>query len=327
MKRYRVLPVLLAAMMTVTQNSPTYAMEAPGSGGANWIYSQKDHHWYYYDDAQNMHTGWLKYEGEWYWFDSNGWMTAGTHLDIDGSRYYFYSNGHMAWNQYIGLRYVDADGQYDEAHDIRVIGNETPTVEDRDLITDYLYEVPRTWIDQFTRDGWQFMFYKKKSYFAAPSTDMGIYYVYHSVDTHYRKVKFTDADSILQAFGEYVGYASGCYREGSVWMQRLWNDFPSLRSLLEIPDYYADNERFYFGRLFAAYLDSEKREEMLRNAPGACETLEEILHSRDDAETRARLEAKREAEQKAAEEREARRIAEEGYGPGVTPPETEELAE
>lgn len=326
-KKYRIFPLVLAAVMAVPAlpvipgAGQAYAMSAPGSGGANWHYSDRDHHWYYYDEDQTPHTGWLKYEGEWYWFDPSGWMADGGSRGIDGVTYHFYANGHMTWNQYIGLKYYDADGQPDESHDIRVIGSENPTSEDKDLITDYLYEVPRSWIAQFVKDGWQFMFYKKKKYFAAPSTDMGVYYVYHSVDTHYKKAKFTDADSILQAFGEYVGYAAGCYQEGDVRMQELWNDYNALHSLLEIPDYYSNDSQFYFGKLFAAYLDGETKEDMLRNAPRACEVLEEILHMKDDEETRARLKAKREAERKEAAERAARIAAEEGYGPGVKRPE------
>lgn len=61
---------------------------------------------------------------------------------------------------------------------------------DKDLITDYLYEVPRGWQKQFVEDGWEFLFYKKKQYFSAPSTSFGIYYVRYSTDRRYKKVKF-----------------------------------------------------------------------------------------------------------------------------------------
>lgn len=320
-KKYRMLPLFLAAVMAVLEAVPAFAIEAPGSGGKDWFYSDKNHHWYYYDEDRNVHTGWLEYEGEWYWFGPDGCMEDGGPVAIDGVRYYFFTNGHMVWNQYIGMKYYDGSGQQDPDHDIRVVGPESPTSEDRDLITDYLYEVPRSWIAEFVKDGWQFMFYKKKKYFEAPNTEMGVYYVYHSVDTHYKKAKFTDVDSVLEAFGEYVGYAAGCYEEGDARMQALWNDYNGLRNILEIPDYYAGDEAFYFGKVFAAYLDGETREDVQRSAPGACETLEEILHMKDDGETRQRLKEKREAERKAAEARAARIAAEEGYGPGVKRPE------
>lgn len=321
-RQYRI--AILALVLGLHSTISASAMDAPGSGGSNWRYSQKDYHWYYYDSEKQVHTGWLLYEGEWYWFDGEGRMTAGGYTAVDGVRYYFYSNGHMAWNQYIGMNFLNQDGQEDSTHDIRVVGSESPTSEDRNLLTDYLYEIPRSWFDRFAESGWELMFYKKKEYFEAPATDGDIYYVYHSVDTRYKKVKFTDADSATEAFGEYVGYAAHCYRAGNEYMQQLWNDFPTLRNLLEIPSYYADDAQFYFGKVFAGYLDDQLREDMIRNAPETCKVMEEILHLNDDEETKARLKAKAEAEQKAASERAARVAAEEGYGPGVKKPEESE---
>lgn len=81
-------------------------------------------------------------------------------------------------------------------------------------------------------DGWEFLFYKKKQYFSAPSTSSGIYYVRYSTDRRYKKVKFCDADSILQGFGEYVGYRAGCYRENSTMMQEYWKAGPVLQDIL-----------------------------------------------------------------------------------------------
>lgn len=334
----RLLPWLLAAVLTAegsaavlgpggyglsTAFSPfaAYAMEAPGAGGENWHYDQKGHHWYYYDEDGSVHTGWLYYEGEWYWFDQSGWMVSGGPYTVSGVPYYFYSNGHMAWNQYVDLKYYDGDGLRDEKHDIRVVGTENPTSEDRDLLTDYLYAVPRSWLARFHADGWQLMFYKKRNYFAAPSTGGGIYYVYHSMDTHYKKVKFTRADAALQAFGEYVGYVAGCYREGSAWMEGLWKEFPALGNILEIPDYYSGDPEFYFGKVFAAYLDDGTRDDIRRASPDACRIMEEILYLNEDEETKARRRERMEAERQAAEEEKARAAAEEGYGPGVPRPE------
>ena len=185
-----------------------FGMDAPGSGGKNWHYG-KDHHWTYQEADGSLHTGWLYDKGEWYWFDERGWLQTGGQRDIDGVRYFFFSNGHMAHNQYVDLKFLGENGQEEKEHAIRVIGTEWPDSWDKDLITDYLYEVPRGWQKQFVEDGWEFLFYKKKQYFSAPSTSSGIYYVRYSTDRRYKKVKFCDADSVLQAFGEYVGYRAG----------------------------------------------------------------------------------------------------------------------
>ena len=174
----------------------------------NWNYG-KDHHWTYQEADGSLHTGWLYDKGEWYWFDERGWLQTGGQRDIDGVRYFFFSNGHMAYNQYVDLKFLGENGQEEKEHAIRVIGTERPDSMDKDLITDYLYEVPRGWQKQFVEDGWEFLFYKKKQYFSAPSTSSGIYYVRYSTDRRYKKVKFCDADSVLQAFGEYVATEPG----------------------------------------------------------------------------------------------------------------------
>lgn len=304
----------LAVFMGIQTAMTPLAMDAPGSGGVNWHYSDKNHHWYYYDEDHNVHTGWLFYEGEWYWFDSDGWMEASGYANIDGARYYFYSNGQMAYNQYIGLKYFDHQGQEQEEHNIRVIGRDTPTSEDRDMITDDLYEVPRGWFAQFEKDGWQLMFYKQKKYFAAPATDMGIYYVYHSVDTRYKKVKFTDTDALLQAFGEYVGYAAGCYQKDNPQMKALWKEEMALNNILNIPDYYSGDAQFYFGKLFAAYLDAQTKKEIESLSPRACEIIEDILHMKDEYPEFYQ----QKKEQEARERREAAQKAAELGGPGIT---------
>ena len=318
--RIRRMPALLAAALLAGSwpaagPSLSWAMEAPGGGDPGWEY-REDHHWYFVEADGSCHTGWLFYDGEWYWFDAEGRMAEGGYAHADGVRYYFFANGHMAWNQYVDLSYFDGDGQPDPDHDVRVIGTESPTSEDRDLLTDALYEVPRSWFERFVKDGWQFMFYKKKSYFEAPSTDLGIYYVYHSVDTHYQKVKFTRVESALQGFGEYVGAVSGCYEEDSPWMEGLWADHHSVQTILELPGYYADDAQFYFGRLFAAYVSGEKKEELLQAAPNACEILEEILWSQADLKTQEAKRAEREAARVQRQELEREKAEAEGYGPG-----------
>lgn len=289
MRKYNLLLTGMAAILSLMPILNTYAMEAPGNGGKNWKYDQETYDWYYLDQGREPHIGWLKYDGEWYWFDDQGRMKAGGSANIDGRSYYFFINGNMAWNQYVGLKYYDEDGQPNENHDIRVIGSERPESEDKDMLSDFLYQIPRTWIRTFARSGWEFMFYKKKRFFAAPNTDQGIYYVYHDVDLHYQKVKFTDVDSLLQAFGEYVGYAAGCYQDGSVWMKQLLHEQKVLDEILKIPDYYKTDEQFYFGKVFAAYMDEKTRIRMHCLAPESCRVIEEILRMKEDPKTREKL--------------------------------------
>ncbi|MGL5434306.1 MAG: hypothetical protein ACRDBO_02750 [Lachnospiraceae bacterium] len=318
MRKDRLRIYLLAFSFIFCAAGHSYGMNAPGSGGEDWYYNQKNHHWYYYDENRNVHTGWLYYEGDWYWFDESGQMVASGYYNIDGISYYFLTNGHMAQNQYMGLQYLDADGIHKEKQDIRVVGSENPTAEDRELITDDLLEVPRGWFAQFEKDGWQLMFYKKKEYFEAPDTDQGIYYVYHSVDLNYKKVKFTEAESVLQAFGEYVGFAAGLYEEDSTLMDRLWDEAVALNSVLNIPDYYSGNAQFYFGKLFAHYLDYQGRKEMESLSPRSCDLMVDILHMKDeDPQYYQRI--KEEAQKKHQEQAE---YLDELGGPGVAKKES-----
>ena len=193
MEKSRIGALLLAMAFMLTDVFPGYAMEAPGDGEDGWQYMQENYHWSYYNEDGIVHKGWLKYNGEWYWFDDNGWMFSGGNTVIDGNSYYFFINGNMAYNQYVGMKYYDGNGQQQSKHDVRVIGNTVPDSEDKDLYSDAMYLIPRSWIARFIEDGWQMMFYKQKKYFAAPRTSQGIYYVYHSVDSLYKKVKFTDS--------------------------------------------------------------------------------------------------------------------------------------
>ena len=101
-------------------------MEAPGDGEDGWQYMQENYHWSYYNEDGIVHKGWLKYNGEWYWFDDNGWMFSGGNTVIDGNSYYFFINGNMAYNQYVGMKYYDGNGQQQSKHDVRVIGNTVP---------------------------------------------------------------------------------------------------------------------------------------------------------------------------------------------------------
>ena len=65
-KRYwRTLAFVL--VLSVIYSFPGFGMDAPGNGDPRWVYSQKDYHWYFYEKEEEPYTGWLKFEGEWYW--------------------------------------------------------------------------------------------------------------------------------------------------------------------------------------------------------------------------------------------------------------------
>lgn len=100
-------------------------------------------------------------------------------------------------------------------------------------------------------------------------------------------------------------------------MEALWAQEPAIASFLGIPDYYQNDAKFYFGKVFAAYLDEQDREVLLRLSPETCRIMEEILLLEEDEETRERLREKAQREQELADWQREQTAAEEGFGPGI----------
>ena len=314
--------IVLSLVMVMPDFQSMAAMEAPGGGDPDWYYDEESYNWYYKKNGGEAHTGWLNFDGEWYWFDEAGRMTSGGEASIDGKKFYFFVNGNMARNQYVGMKFYDGEGQYDDKYDIRVIGNQAPDSEEKDLLSDYLYQIPRTWLHSFTRSGWELMLYTEKEFFAAPKEEDGIYYVHHDTDTRYQKIKFTDADSVLQGFGEYLGYAAGCYQEDSAWMKQVWKDMDTLSTFIQIPKYYKDDAQFCFGKIFAAYMDEKTYIEMAKLTPKTCRVIEEILRMKENAKTRKEL-LQEDMEKREEAVALALRTSSYKYGPGVEKAEEE----
>ncbi|MGN0157876.1 MAG: hypothetical protein ACI39W_01845 [Brotaphodocola sp.] len=323
MKKEIIAAMIALAFAAAVPGGKVFAfMEAPGGGDPDWYYDAENYEWYYKKDGGNVYTGWLNFDGEWYWFDEDGKMQSGGERKIDGKSYYFFVNGNMAWDQYVGMKFYDSDGQYDENDDIRVVGNRIPDSEEKDLLSDYLYQIPRSWMHAFIQSGWEMMFYTEKDFFAAPKEGDGIYYVHHNTDTRYQKVKFTEADAVLQGFGEYIGYAVGCDRADNTWMKQIWKDMTTLSAFVQIPEYYKNDARFCFGKVFAAYMDEKTYIEMAKLTPDTCRSVEEILYMKEDGKIKEQL--LQEAQERREEAVElALRTSSYKYGPGAKKDENE----
>ena len=232
---------------------------------------------YYYDKDGELHYGWLRYVGHWYYFTVLGNMVDDGYRSIDGEQYFFYNTGQLAAGTYVGLHYMDENGVHVDEHDIRLIGKGDVTMYDRDMITDALYYVPQKWVTRFVKEGWELMYYTKKKYLEAPDTDLGIYYVYHKLDPTYKKLKFTKPDDLVRGFGEYIGYTLGLYKEGNEDMAIMWGDEMTVADMEEIPNYYEDDPAFYFGILCKLYWDSETTKELQEAAPDTYAVLKDLL--------------------------------------------------
>lgn len=113
-------PLGAATIVTLGPAVQAYADETQGqwveSGGRRWYknadgsypsscWMKIDDSWYHFDAAGWMQTGWLKDGDAWYYLRSNenlddyGQMVKSMSWDIDGKRYHFFEDGHLAQNE------------------------------------------------------------------------------------------------------------------------------------------------------------------------------------------------------------------------------------
>lgn len=260
-----------------------YCFRDSGELTIGWCYNDDSEKWYYFDRDGFPKKGWFQdKDGSWYWFSSWGEMVSSGYKSIDGKRYYFLDNGQMAANQYAGLFYMDENGQRDKRYDITLEGKDTNSSvpsDTRNSITEALQNVPREWMKYFVENGWKILYYPDKNYFSAPESDGGLYYVYHKLDTSYRKLKFCDPQALTEAFGEYIGYAADCYeKDGQLAMNMAVNQ-GNIDDFVDVPSYYLNDMQFYFGKLVEVYVSNkDTKRAMEENSPGICDLLRKVLY-------------------------------------------------
>ncbi len=260
-----------------------YCFSESGELEVGWLYHEEEEKWHYYTEDGFAQKGWYQEkDGSWYWFSNKGEMVSSGYKNISGKRYYFFDNGQMAANQYVGLAYMDENGIRNRDRDIAIQGKKdsyTITPEVKEAFTEASKNIPRYWVKKFVDQGWQVLYYPNKKYFSAPVTGSGVYYVCHKLDTNYKKIKICNPSDLTEAFGEYIGYASGCYDRNSTAAIDLVMNRDSVDEFVYIPDYFEDDLVFYFGKLVGAYAGSPStRSEMQKEAPEVTEILNNILY-------------------------------------------------
>lgn len=261
-----------------------YCFSETGELQLGWCYDEDDEKWYYFNEDGTAKKGWYQDDSEnWYWFSIKGEMASSGYKSISGKRYFFFDNGQLAANQYVGLFYMDENGQRNKEFDIVIEGrgqSGSVASEIKNEFTEALKNIPREWIKKFNDQGWQILYYPKKEYFSAPVSGNGTYFVYHKLDANYRKIKICKPEDLTAAFGEYIGYASGCYKNDSKEATDLLMGRVSVEEFVNIPDFYDDDMTFYFGKLVEAYVESPaSRKEMDEAAPEVTDILKEILYT------------------------------------------------
>ena len=260
-----------------------YCFSESGEQMLGWCYNDEEEKWHYYKEDGTAQKGWYQDDRKnWYWFSIKGEMAASGYKNISGKRYYFFDNGQLAANQFVGLFYMDENGQRNKEFDITLDGKKTSSSvssEAKDAFTEASKNIPRDWIKKFTDQGWEIIYYPGKQYLSAPMTESGIYYVCHKLDINYKKIKICQPEDLTAAFGEYIGYVSGLYSSSSQDATDLLMGRDSVEEFVYIPDYFSDDMKFYFGKLVAAYVgNSSDRAEMEESAPQVTEILKRILY-------------------------------------------------
>ncbi|AGF58216.1 hypothetical protein B0P06_003471 [Clostridium saccharoperbutylacetonicum] len=97
-KFIRVVTILLTIASAITLN--------PLKANAEWKQDTKG--WWYAEDT-SWATGWKNINGEWYYFDRNGYMKTGW-IEDEQKWYYLYSGGVMAKNVNINGYVLDSNG-------------------------------------------------------------------------------------------------------------------------------------------------------------------------------------------------------------------------
>ena len=100
MKKLKNIVAVFSAAITILAAGATGANAEWRASGSNWWYSE----------GSSYAVGWKQIDGQWYYFDSNGYMVTGWMCDDNGNWYYFYSNGMMAHDCNIGGYYLNSNG-------------------------------------------------------------------------------------------------------------------------------------------------------------------------------------------------------------------------
>ena len=99
MKRFKRITGGLIASMTILVAVPLAANAEWRQNNTGWWYSQ----------GSSYAIGWTRIDGQWYYFDSNGYMKTGW-VEDNENWYYLYGDGTMAYNTAIDGYYLNSSG-------------------------------------------------------------------------------------------------------------------------------------------------------------------------------------------------------------------------
>lgn len=106
MKKFKILMGSFITALTLLAVTPVAAH-------AEW---REDSNGWWYSQGNSYATNWTKINGQWYYFDSNGYMKTGWVKDNE-NWYYFYGDGTMAHDTTIEGYYLNSSGNISSTTD------------------------------------------------------------------------------------------------------------------------------------------------------------------------------------------------------------------
>lgn len=103
MKKFKLQKVIISSLIVTS----VFALSSIGAS-AEW---RKDSNGWWNTEGSSWSVGWRVIDGEWYYFDSNGYMKTGW-IQYGDKWYYLYNSGAMAKNTTIDGYTVDSNGAW-----------------------------------------------------------------------------------------------------------------------------------------------------------------------------------------------------------------------
>lgn len=257
-------------------NGENYYFDDTGNMVTGWV--DDGGSWYYFNPGGERLSGWLNQGGTWYYLRSNGVMMTEGWRTIENSQYYFYENGAMAANSFIGKYYVDENGMRNTDFNIRKAKKgETPTEEDYEKAAEELNQIPKVVLSQYIKEGWKFVIDSEKKTRNQTEIDEITYPVNLYKNATDKEILFDEADGIaFTMLREFVSQ-KGIVQEYFPRLLAAWTfDSVNEDELEGSPASYYSNLSYHLSDQIMLYLSPDTRGEVREMNESLYQIIEEI---------------------------------------------------
>lgn len=169
-----------------------------------WIFY--DSNWYFALPDGTLTSGWAFLDGKYYYMKENGVMITQGWRTIDGVQYYFNEKGALCKNQFIDKYYVDSSGVYNSAFDIQKVQKKSkkdkevirkPTNDEYRATAEALNGLPKVILKYFIDNGWKFVCVTNKENFGVEKNFDEEYTVYSYVNSSSKEFQIISGEDVL----------------------------------------------------------------------------------------------------------------------------------